>query len=192
MQQQEQKVLAKVYRILLEDGERDRYTIYDPDLRWWENREIIRKRYEEDGYLSLWSEELTFTERRMLGGIVNDEVMKAEREGKTRRDKNNRVRKNLEQHRFFWKRLKGMWEYLMPDERLHILRRLQDIERGNDTISEIKQIIENAQWFAIAEKQFDAEIEQNEMRITSDELDILLELEDDLWDELMTLYKARP
>ena len=183
---EERRVLAQVYDMLLQAGERGKHTVYDESLSWEENRRIMRERW-ESGELP---EKLSWTERKLFHEVLDE--IQAERKRKELQDQERarRIKRNLLNHHFFWERLKGIWLRLHPDERLHILQLLQDEEWNDRTLAQVRQIIEGAQFFAgLSERAGAAEETQ---KVTAEELRLILDLPDNtLWDELIDLYRQR-
>jgi len=84
-----------------------------------------------------------------------------------------------------------LWLYLKANERLHILQRLQDTDWNQSVVTEIKQIIENAQFFEPITAKTGST--QGVDKMTSDELDLIFDLDDnDLRNELLALYEQKP
>lgn len=184
---EERRVLAQVYDILLRAGERGKHTIYDESLSWEENRRAMRERWESGEF----PEKLTWTERKLFREMLDEVQAEWKRKELQEQEWVRRIKRNLLNHHFFWERLKGMWLRLHPDERLHILQLLQDEEWNDRVLTQVRQIIESAQFFAsLSERTGAAEEPQ---KATSEELSLILGLPDDaLWDELIELYRQEP
>lgn len=180
------RVLSQVYSILIEWAEQDKHTIYDKTLSWEENKRIMRSRWDSGNFPNT----LTCTEQRLWSEVLKEKQVEYEREKRKAKERVLRIKKNLLSHHFFWERIKPLWLYLKANERLHILQRLQDTEWNQNIVTEIKQIIENAQFFEkMASK---ASSPQDVDKMSSEELDLLLDLDEELWLELLALYKQSP
>jgi hypothetical protein len=181
-EEKEALILARLYDIILSFGEK--HTVNDENLSWAENKRTMR---------SLWEsrelpEQLTRKENKILAEVLEDVWAELEQADKKRQERGIQIRKNLLSHQFFWKRIESLWLCLRANERLHILQLLQDVDWDQETMDEIKQLIENAQFFDIMAKERGAA--PNPEKLTSEELDLLLDLPDDaLWNELLDLYK---
>jgi hypothetical protein len=186
-EEETKRILGEVYTILIRAGERGKHTIYDETLSWTENKRIMRHRWQSGE----WPEKLTWTERELFNEVLEEINAEYEREKRRAQERVLRMKKNLLSHHFFWERVKPLWPYLKANERLHILQRLRDTEWNQDIMTEIRQIVENAQFF----ETITAKIGSTEDidKITGDELDLLLDLhDDDLWNELLALYEQKP
>lgn len=136
-------------------------------------------------------EKLTLTERRLFADVLTEINAEHQREEAQRRERGRNIRINLLNHRFFWERMKALWLYLKAAERLHILQQLQDLQWSERTVAEIKQVIENAEFFGTVAQR--AGVVQEPDKLTAEELDLLLDLPDDeLWKELLDLYRRKP
>lgn len=184
---EESRVLAEVYGLLIEIAERGKHTIYDEDLSWEENKRVMRRRWESGEF----PKELTWTEERLYADLMEEINAEHQREEQKRQERGRRIKKNLLSHHFFWERVKSLWPYLTAAERLHILQQLQDIDWNERIVSEIRQIIEHAQFFDAAAQKAGAA--QGRDKLTGEELDLLLDLPDEeLWNELLNLYRQKP
>ncbi len=181
------RILGQVYTILIKASERGKHTIYDETLSWTENKRIMRHRWQSGE----WPEKLTWTERELFNEVLEEINAEYEREKRRAQERALRVKKNLLTHHFFWERVKPLWLYLKANERLHILQRLQDADWNQSIVTEIKQIIENARFFEDITAKTGST--QGVDKMTSDELDLLFDLDDnDLRNELLALYEQKP
>jgi hypothetical protein len=186
-EEDERRALHKAYDLMLEWNEHGKDTVYDESLSWEENKRVMRQRY-ESGELP---KELTWTEKRLYGEVLTELNEEYHREERKREERSRTMRKNLLNHHFFWERLKALWPNLRPDERLHTLQLLQDKEWDERALVEVRQIIENAQFFAaLGEK---SGITEGPHTLSPEELDLLLDVPDEsLWNEMVALYPKRP
>ena len=176
----------RIIEFLIERSERDKHTIYNPDLSWDENRRVVLERYEAGAMPAT----LTKIERRILSEALEIKHHLYEQEKAELKRQNDRVRLNLARHHLFWQRLRGLWLNLTPDERMHILRQLLDSEWDDDTVAEIKRVVENAQWFASLGKQAGSKPKHHKM--TGEEGKSFIDLDHDLWRKILDLYKDSP
>lgn len=179
------RILRQVYSILIEMAEQGKHTIYDKTLSWEENKRIMRSHWDSGNF----PDTLTFTEQRLWTQVLEEKQIEYKHERQKAQERELRIKKNLLSHHFFWERIKPLWLYLKANERLHILQRLQDTEWNQSIVTEIKQIVENAQFFGnIATKSSSP---QEIDKMSGEELDILLDLDDELWHEFLALYRQK-
>jgi hypothetical protein len=88
----------------------------------------------------------TETDKKLLYEIMADIDAELDQESQVKQEQAPRMKKNLLSHHFFWERVKPLWSHLKTNERFHILKLLRDTEWNQQTIAEIKQIEENAQF----------------------------------------------
>jgi hypothetical protein len=180
------RALSRVYDMLFEWAERGKHTVYNETLSWEENKKIMRSRWESGNF----PDKLTLTEQRLWSEVLEELRAEHERKNRKAQERARRIRKNLLSHHFFWERVKPLWPYLKANERLHILQRLQDTDWNQSIVSEIKQIIENAQFFEAITAKIGSTPDIDKM--TSNELDLLFDLDDnDLRNELLALYERK-
>jgi hypothetical protein len=186
-EEEKANIWTQICAFLLEAAEQGKHSVYDGDLSWEENKRIMRTRW-ESGALP---EQLTRTERRLFADVLTEINAEHQREEMNRRERVRNIKKNLLNYHFFWGRTKTLWPYLKASERLHILQQLQDLQWDERIVAEIKQVIENAEFFdAVAQK---AGALHEPDRLTGEELDLLLDLPDEeLWKELLDLYRHKP
>jgi hypothetical protein len=133
----------------------------------------------------------TRTEERLYGEVLTELNEEYYREEQKRQERARTMKRNLLNHHFFWERLKALWPNLRPDERLHTLQLLQDKEWNERVLVEVRQIIENAQFFAALGGK--TGVAEGPYMLTLEELDLLLDVPDEsLWDEMVALYPKRP
>lgn len=181
------RTLGEVYAILIRAGERGKHTIYDETLSWAENKRIMRHRWQSREF----PEKLTWTEGKLFNEVLDEITAEYERENRRAQERVLRIKKNLLSHHFFWERVKPLWPYLKANERLHILQRLQDTDWNQGVVTEIKQIIENAQFFEKITTKIGST--QNVDKMIDDEINLLLDLNDnELRNELLALYEQKP
>lgn len=180
------RALTQVCSLLIEIAEQGKHTIYDESLSWEENKKLMRTRWESRAFPTT----LTFTEKRLWSDVLGDIVAEHKREEQKAQERVLRIKKNLLAHRFFWERVKTMWPYLKASERLHILQLLRDREWNQHVITEIKEIVENAQFFESITTRMGTTPDVEKM--TDDELKLLSRLDDEyLFDELVGLYRPK-
>ncbi|MCB0014155.1 MAG: hypothetical protein KDE34_19720, partial [Anaerolineales bacterium] len=134
------------------------------------------------------SGKLTWTERKLFREMLAEIQTEREHKELQAQERARRIKRNLLNHHFFWERLKGMWLRLYADERLHILQLLQDEEWDDRILAQVRQMIENAQFFTKLSERTGAAEEPK--KVTSEELSWILNLPDStLWDQLIELYR---
>lgn len=165
-------------------AEEGKHTIYDSSLTWEENKCVMRQRWESQD----WPSNLTWTERRLFVDVMEQIGVENQQKKREKQERARTIKKNLLKHHFFWERLKTVWLNLYPDERVHILQLLQNEEWTDSTLARVRQIIENAQFFAGMSEKVGAR--EKMQKLSSEELDLILDLPDEaIWDELLDLYR---
>ncbi len=181
------RVLNKVLDLLIEWAERGQNTIYDETRSWEENKRLMRAHLESADYPA----KLTLTERQLVSDVLKEIRAEKERKARIAQERVLRIKMNLLMHQFFWERTRLMWPYLKASERLHILQLLQDKEWNQVVLTEIKGIVENAQFFETITTRLGTTPDVEKMTI--EELDLLFDLDDEaLFNELADLYPKKP
>ncbi len=142
-EENEKRILARVYSLILESADQREPTIYDENLPWHDNKRIMRERWESRE----WPKTLTSIESRLFEEMWREISAERQQAQLKRQERAIRIKKNLLKHRFFWDRITPLWLQLRANERLHILQMLQDVEWDHNVLLEIRQIVENAQFF---------------------------------------------
>lgn len=182
----EKRILVRVYSLILKSADERKPTIYDENLPWHENKRIMRERWESRE----WPKTLTSIESRLFEEMWREISAERQQAQLKSQERAIRIKKNLLMHRFFWDRIKPLWLQLRANERLHILQMLQDVEWDNNVLLEIRQIVENAQFFEALSQKSGAS--QEPQPLSSEELNLMLDIPDDeLWQTLLNLYRKQ-
>lgn len=185
-EENEKRILAHVYSLILESADERKPTIYDENLPWHENKRIMRERWESRE----WPKTLTSTESRLFEEMWREISAERQQAQLKSQERAIRIKKNLLMHRFFWDRIKPLWLQLRANERLHILQMLQDVEWDHNVLLEIRQIVENAQFFETLSQKSGAS--QEPQPLSGEELNLMLDIPDDeLWQTLLNLYRKQ-
>lgn len=89
-----------------------------------------------------------------LSEMTEREMFYWQQENTRRRQKRENLLWNCENHSFFIKRVKALYDHLSVEEKQAIEDLLEEKKWGDKELAQVKEIIETAQWFSKMQSQF--------------------------------------